>query len=265
MGAWALATIGLIPLANDAALLIGVTPEPLRHWAVAFSVPFLVLLPVTAAMGATLSTVDRVFLKVGQDRRSLGFLYAANTLGAMTGTLAVTLRHSAWDWVPAFGCRARRRELPLSALALASIPASVPAPAASDDAFAETPSAFRGRTLLFATGLLGIAYEVLCIRVLGQVLENTVYTFASALSVYLLGTAVGASLYHSFRQRVMSFERVQIRLLAGLSFTCALGLVVMSGSSSIYNWLAGKLGGGVSDRSRAKWFSPRVSLSCPRW
>ena len=33
--------------------------------------------------------------------------------------------------------------------------------------------------MLAATGLLGIGYEVLVVRVLSQVAENTVYTFAS--------------------------------------------------------------------------------------
>ena len=43
--------------------------------------------------------------------------------------------------------------------------------------------------VLFCTGLLGIGYEVLVVRVLSQVLENTIYSFAGVLSVYLFGTA----------------------------------------------------------------------------
>ena len=40
--------------------------------------------------------------------------------------------------------------------------------------------------------MLGIGYEVLVVRVLSQVTENTVYTFATLLAIYLLGTALGA-------------------------------------------------------------------------
>ena len=55
--------------------------------------------------------------------------------------------------------------------------------------------------LLAATGLLGIGYEVLVVRVLSQVAENTVYTFAILLAVYLVGTAIGAALVLATPQR----------------------------------------------------------------
>ena len=45
---------------------------------------------------------------------------------------------------------------------------------------------------LALTGLLGIGYEVLVVRVLSQVTEDTVYTFALLLAVYLVGSAAGA-------------------------------------------------------------------------
>ena len=45
------------------------------------------------------------------------------------------------------------------------------------------------------TGLLGIGYEVLVVRVLSQVTEDTVYTFAMLLAVYLVGSAAGAAGY----------------------------------------------------------------------
>ena len=48
---------------------------------------------------------------------------------------------------------------------------------------------------LAVTGLLGIGYEVLVVRVLSQVTEDTVYTFALLLAVYLVGSAAGAAAY----------------------------------------------------------------------
>src|SRR5262249_38631226 len=48
---------------------------------------------------------------------------------------------------------------------------------------------------VFCTGLLGIGFETVGVRVLSQVLENTIYTFASVLAVFLLGTCIGAALY----------------------------------------------------------------------
>ena len=37
------------------------SPSPLRHWGVAFLVPFLLLLPATLAMGGTLPAAERLF------------------------------------------------------------------------------------------------------------------------------------------------------------------------------------------------------------
>ena len=55
IGIWAMALVFLIPPANVAAArLMGVAPAPVRHWGVPFLVPFLMLLPATLAMGATL-------------------------------------------------------------------------------------------------------------------------------------------------------------------------------------------------------------------
>ncbi|MGN6385553.1 MAG: spermidine synthase, partial [Verrucomicrobiota bacterium] len=47
------------------------------------------------------------------------------------------------------------------------------------------------------TGFLGIAYETVAIRALSHILENTVYTFAVVLAIYLLGTSIGAALFHN--------------------------------------------------------------------
>ena len=55
IGAWALLVSFFIPSVHDFALrLIGLAPGGFRHWLIAFTIPALVLLPATAAMGATL-------------------------------------------------------------------------------------------------------------------------------------------------------------------------------------------------------------------
>ena len=55
--------------------------------------------------------------------------------------------------------------------------------------------------VLAATGLLGIGYEVLVVRILSQVAEDTVYTFAILLAVYLVGSALGAAAYQRWCAR----------------------------------------------------------------
>jgi spermidine synthase len=98
------------------------------------------------------------------------------------------------------------------------------APALSDARLALT---------VLITGLLGIGYEVLGVRVLAQVLENTIYSFASALAVYLLGTAAGAALGHRFLRHRISVT-VLSRLLVGLSMSCIAGALALTQADRVY-------------------------------
>lgn len=245
IGAWAVVLVWLIPSANFwAARLMGVSPSPLHHWTVAFLVPFFFLLPATFAMGATLPAAERLFSRLRQDGWSVGGLYAANTLGAVAGTMLATLVIA-----PALGFKATlyglaalnllcglgillgparlEEERPAVNLALPGAPA--PAPLA---------------WVLFLTGLLGIGYEVLVVRVLSQVLENTIYSFAGVLSVYLFGTACGAALYQKFAPR-KRYRQVLASLLMALSTACFLGIILLWGSPFIYRTVRQGLGGGA--------------------
>src|SRR5260370_868592 len=152
------------------------------------------LLRAAAAMGATLPAMERITARLQAARdRSLAALYAANTLGAVAGVLTV-----AFWLVPRLGlartatvCAALN--LLCGVLALAAFPTTAAATAG-----AERDGA-RGRVLatLALTGLLGIGFEVLVVRVLSQVTEDTVYTFALLLAVYLIGSAAGPAACHA--------------------------------------------------------------------
>src|SRR5438552_1947659 len=105
IGAWGFLSAALIPVSNQAALpLIGLEPSPLRHWLIALVLPALVLLPATAAMGATLPAMERFVSPLLAHGRCVGAIYACNTLGAVVGILASTFvivpalgfRRSAW-------------------------------------------------------------------------------------------------------------------------------------------------------------------------
>jgi spermidine synthase len=84
---------------------------------------------------------------------------------------------------------------------------------------------------VFFTGLLGIGYEVLGVRALGQVLEGTIYTFTVTLAVYLLGTTLGAALYQ-WKLRRLTFAPVLGGLLFGISVSCLFGMWNLSHASS---------------------------------
>ena len=203
IGVWSLALALLFdPVSGWLLNLIGPQPSAAWHWSIAFCGTFLLLLPATASMGATLPAMQRIF-------GSIPALYAANTFGAVLGVLG-----AAFWLVPRIG-------LVRTAIACAALNflCAVLAMAFFDGSARESPNvarpeARRIQMLLAATGLLGIGYEVLVVRVLSQVAENTVYTFAILLAVYLVGTAIGAAAL-----RIRSTDT----LLRALAIACLFG------------------------------------------
>ena len=151
-------------------------------------------------MGATLPAMERVTAQMRTEGRSIAALYASNTFGAVIGVLAI-----AFWLVPELGLgRAPRVSASPSMFSARCIAGLVSAGLADSarSGVAEILSARRGVLARLAfTGLLGIGYEVLVVRVLSQVAEDTVYTFAMLLAVYLVGSAAGAAGYQRWLAR----------------------------------------------------------------
>ncbi|HSN72578.1 MAG TPA: hypothetical protein VLT59_13770, partial [Steroidobacteraceae bacterium] len=252
IAAWALALVVLIPRINAALPhLTGPTPTPFVHWATAFFGTFLLLLPATAAMGATLPAMDRFFARLVHDGRSVAGLYAANTFGAVLGTLL-----TAFALLPALGLSRAAFVLAVTNLACAALMLGVFArhEAVREPVVqlvAEAPVTSRLVAILFLTGFVGIGYEVLVIRVLSQVLQNTVYTFACLLAVYLLGTSAGAALYQRFARGVQ-FETGLRWLLLATSLACLAGIAALSVSDSVSQYLLKRVGYGTGAASIAE-------------
>ena len=224
-------------LMAQAAALIGPEPSALRHWSVAFVLPGLLLLPATAAMGVTLPALERAVRASGHRSGGLGGLYAANTLGAVAGVLLVVFLA-----LPHWGVL--RTGLACAAInACCAVLAGwlwwqVPAVDRAD-APSLPPANLPGRwlwmgSLLFGSGLLGIGYEVLAVRVLSQVTENTIYSQAVLLAIYLLGTAVGAALYPHWRgsapgRRARGVDQVnQAKAVDEATVSCLLALLAVA-------------------------------------
>lgn len=219
IGGWALATLWTIPaLTSWSWSLAGPTPGRALHWALSFLLPAAALLPATLAMGATLPAMERWLSQIRSDGCRVAPLYAANTLGAVAGIVAAV-----WILQPGWGLRG-------TILAFVAVNAfcalgfvmagrrpvasrTTPAPEARQDRL--FPSAARLNLTLFVTGLLGLGFEVLTVRLLGQALENTVYTYAAILAVYLLGTALGASQRNRLAPRLETAMPVLLLALAG--------------------------------------------------
>ncbi len=247
IGLWAFLSPLLIPLVNQGALqAIGLDPSPLRHWAIAFALPFLAILPATAAMGATFPAMERWLSSLAGEGRWVGSIYAANTFGAVAGTLL-----SAFVLVPALGLRQSVWCLGLVNLICGAAAFFIgnQRKGAHDSACANTKAAPSTESIsdsrlaltIFATGLLGIGYETVGIRVMSQVLENTVYTFAAVLSVFLLGTALGAALYQRCRRRASS-DLWLTDLFCGLSMAGIIGVLTLWRAQPLYDACRNALG-----------------------
>jgi spermidine synthase len=168
----------------------------------------LVLLPATVAMGATLAALVEARRRVAVDEtegRGLGRLYGANTFGATLGVLATV--HLL---LPRLGLQTGAAVLALvglAAAALALLWSRGDHPAAEPESIAPEGEGERRsprllHLLLFGTGLAGVGLEVVGVQILAQPLEDTIYTFADILAVYLLGTAAGAWIYGRLAERL---------------------------------------------------------------
>jgi spermidine synthase len=233
IGTWGAVSALLIPAVNQLSLAwIGPEASPLRQWLVIFVLPFVTLLPATAAMGATLPAMDRLLSAQSKSGRCLGALYAANTLGAVVGTLG-----SVFVVMPALGFRASLCVFAglnlfcgtvILAMQTSRVVADRQAAKGPERSYAHPDKAalsFRRIGLLvFATGLLGIGFELAIVRSLSQVFENTIYSYAAALAVFLIGTALGAACY----QRWGSGRPVRPTLAGLLGGTASAGLIAIT-------------------------------------
>ncbi|MEP9356904.1 fused MFS/spermidine synthase [Xanthobacter sp. KR7-65] len=247
IGVWALALIVLSPLATR--LVPAVLPldaSAVAQWLVAFSLPLFLLLPATLAMGATLPALEAMLAPLLASGGAVGPVYAANTLGAVAGTLA-----TAFLLIPAVGLSTTLAVcafLNFGCAALLLVRPAARRAIASPDRSAQGRAPLAG---LFITGLLGIGYEVLTVRVLSQILENTIYTFALLLAAYLAGTALGAGLHHRFAGRADP-RRLTSTLVAATALACLAGAALLGVSDVLLDTLRNLLPATVEGRLGAE-------------
>ena len=241
-GLWGAALALLMaPMGGWLLDITGAQPSAAWQWSVAFVGTFVMLLPATAAMGATLPAIERTMAPLRERGASIAALYAGNTFGAVVGVLAC-----AFWLVPEFGlattagvCVVLNLLCGCAALAWQAEPAQRPPQAL-------VPAPHRMLWRLAATGLLGIGYEVLVVRVLSQVAENTVYTFAMLLAVYLVGSALGAAAYSRWWVARADPERLRDGLLWALASACLLGGASLWGSDALTATVQQALGPGLA-------------------
>jgi spermidine synthase len=261
IGLWALLLALAMPHAGAwLTVLIGAQPDPVQHWGFAFAGTFLLLLPASAAMGATLPAMQRVLDRLANQGYALGGLSAANTAGAMAGALA-----AAFVLAPAFGYTATTAVAAVLNLACAAIAwtlfgAQDRTPGAAGASAQRRPALL---WLLALTGLLGIGYEVIVIRVLARISENTVHTYTLVLAVYLAGTAAGAALYQRHLAGAPDGARLRARLLAALALCCVAGLYGLGFGEQAGAALQQAIGAGVASAIGAEALAAALAFVLP--
>ena len=251
---WALAMPWLLDtLRRRTPALDALSPEsPVESTLMRFALSLAVLAVPCSLMGATLPLLVRaITVSDRQISRRLGTLYSWNTLGAALGSMAAGL----W-MLDTLGGRITNLVaaginllVGVAALAIArrSAPMKDPEPAERTPAAPPEreegggkamPGSTAGGILLgvaFVNGLAGLACEVLWFRYLAFLLflGQPAYVFPTILAVYLLGLALGGSIYRWLVGRtqlsVMTLAVVQLSLAVCVFGTFAAGALVFAG------------------------------------
>jgi len=210
-----------------------------------FALSLLALGPATVMMGATLPTLTRHLSRGSQHlSKAFGHLYAANTFGAIIGTLVSGLLLIEWlgltgALLVGAACSATAGVIALllarrSTLDDPPVPTTAPRSAAAPVAQLDRNGRRLSRQNLalavaFVSGLTSLGYQVLWTRLLASGTGNSTYVFTMILAVFLTGIAIGAVVYSAVGERL----RNPIGLLAGAQVLVAilamLGLVNVIG------------------------------------
>ena len=183
----------------------------------------LILLPWCTCMGATFPLAMAAIRKLSDSSRSsFSFLYLANVLGAVLGALV-----PAFVLVEIFGFRGTLKVAAACNLMIA-VAASLYSLRAKDvEQKTEQPRVALGTgttssaklvlSLLFLTGMISLAMEVVWVREFTAYMGTEVYAFAMILGCYLLGTFVGSRIYRRWLQNHVPGDEVVAWFLLGLA------------------------------------------------
>jgi spermidine synthase len=190
---------GLARAATDAG--------PAARAAAAFA---LVLAPTTL-MGATLPVVTRSLARAGAVGGVLGFVYAANTAGAVLGALAPDAL-----LVPTFGLARTSLLASLGNLAVALVASRMTLDAApvTEEAAVDAPLPRAPLAVFIASGFCAMGWELVWSRVLEHLMAGLILGFSILLAVNLVALALGARLAAPRADRVERPATVAAVLLA---------------------------------------------------
>ncbi|HVK58059.1 MAG TPA: fused MFS/spermidine synthase, partial [Candidatus Kapabacteria bacterium] len=180
------------------------------------------------------------FLSLSFKRHTTGLLYAANTAGAACGAIG-----AAFWLMPHFGLRLSLVLFAITNLGCGAVGLWMAKSVKLDEGPPRDPAKWNASwaTRLILSGLLGIGFEVALIRGLSHVLENTVYTFAVVLGIYLVGNAVGAAIFQ-ISEKIKTLGTGA--LFGVLSIATLLSAIGLRWSPAVYGFLRTQLGDSIT-------------------
>lgn len=229
IGAWAVAIPFLIQVSESATLSPLLTDS---NWAwqtfVRSGFSFLLLLPATISMGATLPLLAEFLSNDSDEGQSVGRItlaYALNTLGALVGTALATFwlminigvcGSSYLGVVLSLSCGAIALLIPANAL---PTPLPCPGERALEQPIKNPYQSAIIWILAFVSGFGTLALQVLFTRMFALVFHNSTYTFGVVVAVFLAALAAGAALASVLQRRVKPKKLAGISTALGALFT----------------------------------------------
>ena len=211
-----------------------------------------VLIVPTTLMGATLPLIVKAVTSRSRDVGArTGYLYSANTAGAIMGTLLaglVLVPHVGLNrtfWIAAAGnflaggvalVLGRRHGHPAVILREPEVAAEVRDLAATSSGLSN-----RVRLIVLAvfvvSGFATLALEVIWFRVIVLIARPTVYAFSLMLASVLTGIAIGSAVATPFLRRGLNRVGVLAALELALAFAVMVSLATLNYSQTVYDWI----------------------------
>jgi len=249
------ALLTLLALDNLTAMYVGLAGalggSELALTITRFGLATLLILVPTSLMGATLPILARAWIRqLTSLGRSIGQLYAANTLGAVTGTLLAGfyLIRTLGIHGTVYTAVAANVGVGLVAWQVSRrLDASAPRAREPPPTITPTPTAAPPALLLWAiaiSGFTSFGYEVLWTRSLIFAVGNSTYAFVVILTAFLAGLAIGGVVVSFVADRARDPTRLfgWVQIGVGASAAAAVPVIVALLQNDAIERLLGRFG-----------------------
>ncbi|MAC56167.1 MAG: spermidine synthase [Gimesia sp.] len=238
---WSSLIPSLLFLTESSSLLTWlVNPSPAIQTSLRGAFCFLLLLPSTTALGATLPFMAELLSPRGKTAISrISIAYAFNTAGAFVGVVCATLfllvivgvrgssyfaaGLSAFSGVMALVLARRYALTGYRKLFVESDLPSIPEPClrppdsnkSTDTSASDASDCIWWSVIAGLCGFATLALEILYTRLFSLVFHNSTYTFGAVIAVFLIGLALGAAIVPLLSQRMVGEKMIGVAAWAG--------------------------------------------------